>query len=249
VPAYVPSVPEHAGNFGPYPGLVLTDPYDAGRVLTDPISGATTIPLDLIDSLFAWRIPPHGSQLPHSACSIEPTLKSIEGTVPTSVQFNNQTAGNVNVSWIDYDGQRVFYNTVAPGQSYVQSTFLTHPWVVTDAINTCVGVWFPTESADTATITSLARPAAPTNLTRTDNTQPLSVDLIWTPSTSAVAGYNVYRATVSGGPYTKIATMINTTEFVDTSVAAGIGYYYVVTAVADVESVFSNEVSPVPIIQ
>lgn len=33
------------------------------------------------------------------------------------------------------------------------------------------------------------------------------VDLAWTASTSAVAGYNVFRGTVSGGPYVKINTV------------------------------------------
>lgn len=60
-----------------------------------------------------------------------------------------------------------------------------------------------------------------------------SVSLTWTPSTSGnIAGYNIYRGTTSGGPYTKVNTaLISPTAYADTSVGAGQTYYYVATAV------------------
>jgi hypothetical protein len=73
-----------------------------------------------------------------------------------------------------------------------------------------------------------------------------SVDLSWTASTSAVSGYNVYRGTVSGGPYTKInSSLITTLTYTDTTVQSGTTYYYVATAVDSNgdESVNSNEAS------
>jgi fibronectin type 3 domain-containing protein len=77
------------------------------------------------------------------------------------------------------------------------------------------------------------------------------VSLTWNPSgSSGVVGYNIYRGTGSGGPYTKLnATTLPLTRFTDTTVQAGQTYYYVVTATAstNVESVYSNEVvAPVP---
>ncbi len=71
-----------------------------------------------------------------------------------------------------------------------------------------------------------------------------NVSLTWTASPSAVAGYNVYRGTVSGGPYTKITpSLVAGTSYLDATVAAGTTYFYVVTAVdsSGQESVFSNE--------
>jgi fibronectin type 3 domain-containing protein len=71
-----------------------------------------------------------------------------------------------------------------------------------------------------------------------------SVSLTWIPSTSSVAGYNVYRGTQSGGPYSKSnPSLVTGTAYSDTSVQAGQTYYYVATAVNsnDVESVYSNE--------
>src|SRR3989449_35826 len=74
------------------------------------------------------------------------------------------------------------------------------------------------------------------------------VDLSWTASTSVVAGYNIYRGTVSGGPYTRInASLEPATLYTDSAVQAGQTYYYVTTAVdaSGVESGYSNVVQAV----
>jgi hypothetical protein len=74
-----------------------------------------------------------------------------------------------------------------------------------------------------------------------------SVALTWNSSTNAV-GYNVYRGSVSGGPYSIINTSLDaSTAFADNSVAAGRTYYYVVTAVdgSSKESGYSNQTSAV----
>ncbi len=68
--------------------------------------------------------------------------------------------------------------------------------------------------------------------------------LFWTGSSSPVVGYNVYRGTQSGGPYALLsAGSVTAEEFVDSTVASGLTYFYVVTAVSSVgvESAFSNE--------
>jgi fibronectin type 3 domain-containing protein len=47
-----------------------------------------------------------------------------------------------------------------------------------------------------------------------------------------VAGYNVYRAEVSGGPYSKLdSNPVAADSFTDSSVQSGLIYYYVVTSV------------------
>jgi fibronectin type 3 domain-containing protein len=71
------------------------------------------------------------------------------------------------------------------------------------------------------------------------------VDLQWTDSSPAVIGYYPYRATVTGGPYTKLSSSPTPqSSYADQGVQAGNTYFYVVTAVsADmVESAFSDEV-------
>jgi hypothetical protein len=74
-----------------------------------------------------------------------------------------------------------------------------------------------------------------------------SVALSWTPDSSDVIGYFVYRGTVSGGPYTKLnATADTQASFTDPGLTSGV-YYYVVTSVDsnNVESGYSNEVQVV----
>lgn len=91
--------------------------------------------------------------------------------------------------------------------------------------------------------TPAAFPPPPTNLTATaGNAQ---VSLSWTASSNAT-GYNVKRGTVSGGPYTAIASP-STTSFADTGVTNGTAYFYVVTAVNSAgESGDSNQASATP---
>jgi len=71
------------------------------------------------------------------------------------------------------------------------------------------------------------------------------VQLTWQASTSVVVGYNIYRGTADGGPYTRIATLITPLNYTDSSVASSTTYYYVTTAVdsAGVESEYSNQAS------
>lgn len=83
----------------------------------------------------------------------------------------------------------------------------------------------------------------------TDPAGPHSASLSWTASTSPnVTGYNVYRGTTSGGPYTKLnSALIVATSYLDGTVLAGQTYYYVATAVdsSNAESAYSNQAQAV----
>lgn len=73
-----------------------------------------------------------------------------------------------------------------------------------------------------------------------------TVALSWNASTSQVVGYNVYRGTASGGPYSRINTSMDaSTGFTDSNVQSGQTYYYVTTAVdsSQEESPYSNQAS------
>ena len=74
-----------------------------------------------------------------------------------------------------------------------------------------------------------------------------TVDLSWNGSENAV-GYNVYRATASGGPYSMINSSLDgTSAYTDNTVVSGETYYYVATAVdsESQESGYSNETQAV----
>ncbi len=71
-----------------------------------------------------------------------------------------------------------------------------------------------------------------------------SVALTWDASTSTVVGYNVYRGTASGGPYTQInPSLVAALDYTDSTVQDSTTYYYVTTAVdsGGNESIYSNE--------
>lgn len=70
-----------------------------------------------------------------------------------------------------------------------------------------------------------------------------SVSLSWIRDASTVQGYYVYRGGQTGGPYTKISSLLAGTTYTDGGVASGQTYYYVVTALGmnSVESGYSNQ--------
>jgi hypothetical protein len=88
-------------------------------------------------------------------------------------------------------------------------------------------------------------PPAPAGLAATaGNAQ---VVLNWSPIPGATS-YNVKSATVSGGPYTTIASGTTSTSYTDTGLTNRSTYYYVVSAVnTGGESVPSSEVSATPL--
>jgi hypothetical protein len=76
-----------------------------------------------------------------------------------------------------------------------------------------------------------------------------SVTFNWVASISAnVTGYNIYRGTTSGGPYSRVnSALVVGTTYIDNSVQAGQTYYYVATTVDIMgkESEYSNQATGV----
>jgi hypothetical protein len=73
------------------------------------------------------------------------------------------------------------------------------------------------------------------------------VALLWTASTAA-SSYAVMRATVSGGPYTTVASGLTNTTYTDTGVTNNTPYYYVITpTISGGAGVSTSEVSATPV--
>jgi beta-glucanase (GH16 family) len=84
-----------------------------------------------------------------------------------------------------------------------------------------------------------SKPNAPTGLTASPGSA--KVYLSWDASTSGATGYNVKRATNSGGPYTTVASPA-TNNYTDAGVSMCSTYYYVVSATNSLgESTNSSE--------
>ena len=43
--------------------------------------------------------------------------------------------------WLNFDGQRVFYRALQPGESYAQPTFVTHPWISATSNDVCQAIY------------------------------------------------------------------------------------------------------------
>ena len=97
-----------------------------------------------------------------------------------------------------------------------------------------------------AEVSVLAAPSsAPAGFTATAGAS--QVALGWN-AVAGATGYNVKRATVSGGPYVTVATNLSGTSHTDTGVTSGTVYYYVVTALKTLaESARSVQQSATPL--
>lgn len=174
---------------------------------------------------------------------------------PTSVSFGTVTVGqtgsatltltnssgeSVTVSSVSTSGAGLGLSgistplTLAPGQSCSFSATVTPA-----SSGSISGTIYLTNNSST---TSIAIPVAGTAVAAAEAAQ---VVLEWSASNSAVIGYNAYRGTVSGGPYTKLTeSPVSQSSYTDQTVQAGDTYFYVVTAVGTngTESGYSTQV-------
>ncbi len=109
---------------------------------------------------------------------------------------------------------------------------------------TGANAYTPSGDVWTYSVAGATPPPAPTGLTaRPGDGQ---VSLSWNASAGA-SGYNVKRATSSGGPYATVVSGLTSTTCTDTGLENGTTYYYLVTAVnAAGESAPSDYVGATP---
>ena len=92
-------------------------------------------------------------------------------------------------------------------------------------------------------VTSPAAPA-PTNLVASATN--LLLNLKWN-SVSGASSYNLKRGVVNGGPYPAIFSGLTATNYADANVTNAVNYFYVVTAVAGLESTNSTQANAIPL--
>jgi hypothetical protein len=168
-----------------------------------------------------------GSVVVGSSSSLNGTLNASGASVTvTSASFNN---GEFVLSGISLPA------TLAAGQS----TPFTVTFTPQASGATSASLSFSSNASNSPAVQSMTGTGAvPTQHT---------VDLTWNSSNNAV-GYNVYRGSVSGGPYSIVNTSLDgTAAYTDNTVVSGQTYYYVATAVDgnSNESGYSNEAQAV----
>jgi hypothetical protein len=61
-----------------------------------------------------------------------------------TILFSNNSESDIDILWLNYDGEEVYYNTLKPGESYEQASYISHPWVIYRAeSNICKGIIVP----------------------------------------------------------------------------------------------------------
>ncbi len=73
-----------------------------------------------------------------SGCPQEGHIKSPSSFNAATITFDNQTAADLKVYWIDFNGNRKYYRTVKAHSKYDQGTWVGHVWVVAGAGDQCV---------------------------------------------------------------------------------------------------------------
>lgn len=72
-------------------------------------------------------------------CELEGTVRSTSATTPMRFQLQNTSNEALELFWLDYNGQRQSYSTLAPGHKVNMITYVTHPWLIArDWDNSCI---------------------------------------------------------------------------------------------------------------
>ena len=210
----------------------------SGTQFTVVVSNATGNATSSAAILTVNAVPP--GRLVAGASALSFGNVNIGSSSSLGVTFTNSGSSNITISNVTISGPGFTASGVSAGlivtSGQIVTLNVTFAPAATGSVTGSVSV-VSNASNSPASITLTGTGVAPISHSGTLN---------WTASTSTVIGYDVYRGTVSGGPYTKVNSSVDaTTTFTDTTVQAGQTYYWVVTAVnsSNVQSNYSNEVS------
>ncbi len=76
-------------------------------------------------------------------CAEEANLKSEASNQTTIILFKNNSDEDLQVYWINTQGQRQLYRNLKSGRTYQASSYMGHPWVVTKESGDCVFLLMP----------------------------------------------------------------------------------------------------------
>eukprot|EP00937_MAST-01D_sp_MAST-1D-sp2_P007607 g7607.t1 len=134
----VEAVPVHVANHDAQrpADVYVTSGARVGSFTLAPGSSQTRHTRGAAPSLPDAALPGAGVQMELSPLSMRATEErcSLDDEDAVTLMFSNyDTVGEVEVSWLDYDGRPVFRRALKPGESYMERSFASHPWLVRDA--------------------------------------------------------------------------------------------------------------------
>jgi P pilus assembly chaperone PapD len=173
---------------------------------------------------------------------------------PSSLSFGNVNVGSTETQplTLSASGASVTIASAASSSSQFMLQGATFPVTLAAGQSVTYNVAFtPNSNGSTAGSLSFSSNASTSqtleSMSGVGTTQQYNVSLSWTPSTSQVVGYNVYRW-VTQGTYSKINSTLNpSSAYTDNTVASGQTYYYAATAVdsTGTESSYSTPITAV----
>ncbi|PYX29136.1 MAG: hypothetical protein DMG80_14850 [Acidobacteria bacterium] len=225
------------------PGKSTSLPINFNPLVTGKITGTITLISDATNPKLIIGVSGTGMN----------TNKATLGVTPASLNFGNVTVGtsaNLTLTLTASNGP-VKISAAQVNSSEIVLSGLALPLTIAagQSVNAKM-IFTPTASGTASAKLTLTSNAvnSPTTVPLTGVGVPVSshsADLTWDPSHDVVIGYNVYRGGRTGGPYSQINSVLDSTiSYTDSTVKGGATYYYVVTAVdaSNMESAFSNEV-------
>ena len=122
----------------------------------------------------------------------------------TTITFINRTGAEVQLFWLDSEGERRAYGKLGPGDTRPQHTFAGHVWLATDAAGKEVAIFQAEEAGtdaeitgETAKETTGQRPRRASRFRARPSPSGLSPDGRWRAS---VKDHNLVVAPIEGGP-------------------------------------------------
>jgi hypothetical protein len=172
---------------------------------------------------------------------------------PSALPFGSVTVGTKKslTASLSASGKAVKVKSATLSSSEFALSGVSFPFTVLAGKTASITLTFDPVSAGSASAKlTFASNASDSSITQTlSGTGQASVahrvTLSWNDSSSSIAGYNVYRGSKTGGPYSKVnSTLDSATSYIDSSVTSGQTYFYVTTAVGTdgIESGHSNQV-------
>ncbi len=199
-------------------GTLPNGAYTATLGVTSPV--ATNSP-QTVNVSFQVADPPPSSPVNLSATSASSTQINLSWTAATGVVTRNRIERRTGA------GAFAVIDSVAGNATTYQNTGLTAGTAYMYRIRACSAVGCSGYSNEASTLTAPTAPGNP-GATVISATQ---INLSWTAATGTVSTYRVERSTTSGGVFTEIASISNTTlAYQNTGLTAATAYFYRVRA-------------------
>ncbi len=206
-------------------------------------SGRANAKLNVGTAAYELPIPLAGNAIPGARLSISPANLNF-GNV--KIGATEAMSGTLRAG----SGKVVVYSAAITSPEFAMSG-LSFPLVLNPGQSKSFSLTFTPRSRGTASAALSFQSSGPSArvigaLAGTGTAASLhNVTLSWTASSNGVIGYNIYRADRSGGPYSKLnAVPDSTTRYLDSALKSGQSYYYVTTSITanGTQSGFSDQI-------